>query len=334
MKIKTITALFLILFFLFSCTNSSNMVTKSYIAMGTACSVSINQKKVDRAIFDKIEDRLIDIENKMSIHREDSEVSNINKNGFSHPVKVSADTYYVIKTGYYYSKLSNGVFDITVGPIVKLWNVTGENPKIPTEVEITSTLERVGYENILFDDETMSVSLKREGVVIDLGAIAKGYAADEVKNILMEYGIKSAIINLGGNVFVMGEKEDGVKWRVGIQNPLKDDNEYIVTIEASDETIVTSGGYERFFKSKGKVYHHIFDTKSGYPKENDILSVTVVTKSSIKADALSTTLFLFGSSDGLNFLKQFDGVDAIFITKDKSIIITDNIENRVTIEDF
>ena len=304
--------------------------------MGTKCSVSINhfinQKKVQDTLFSEIEARLIDIENKMSIYKEDSEISQINKYGFIEPVKVSDDTFEVIKSGYYYSELSNGVFDITVGSIVKLWNVSGENPKVPTEDQIKEALNRVGYQNIiLYDDKR--VGLKKEGVVIDLGGIAKGYATDEIRKILLENGIKSAIINLGGNIFVIGEKDSGKKWKVGIQNPLGHYGEYVAIIEVSDETVVTSGSYERFFKSNGKVYHHIFDTKNGYPKETDLLSATIIAKNSTKADALSTTLFILGSDYGFDFIKQFDDIYAIFITKNKDIIATDGIQNRLTIND-
>lgn len=154
---------------------------------------------------------------------------------------------------------------------------------------------------------------------IDLGAIAKGYIADQVKTYLKKQGIKHAIINLGGNVDVIGTKPDGSKYNIGIQKPFDESGEAITSVQLKDQTVVTSGIYERYFKKNGKLYHHILDPRTGYPCENNLYSVSIITDSSTKADALSTTCFLLGYEKGMELIQSMDGVEAIFITDDEKV---------------
>ena len=178
------------------------------------------------------------------------------------------DTYSVIEKAVQYSKLTDGALDATIEPIVKLWGIGTDKERVPSKNEIEEKLKLVNYKDIILDNKNSTVQLKRTGQAIDLGAIAKGYTADEIKKVLLDNKISSALINLGGNVFAVGNKTDGTSWNIGIQNPLDTRGQYLGTISVTDKSVVTSGNYERFFIVDGKRYHHIFDPKTGYPSEN------------------------------------------------------------------
>ena len=182
---------------------------------------------------------------------------------------------------------------------------------------IAEAVSHVDYSKVDINGNTITLKDPKAG--IDLGAIAKGYIADQVKTYLKRQGVKHAIINLGGNVDVIGTKPDGSKYNIGIQKPFDESGEAITSVKLKDQTVVTSGIYERYFKKNGKLYHHILDPRTGYPCENNLYSVSIITDSSTKADALSTTCFLLGYKKGMKLIEQMDGVDAIFITDDEKI---------------
>ena len=241
-------------------------------------------------------ERLNDIENKMSVNIENSEIYNINKNAGDKPTKVSEETFALIKKAVSFGELSGGAFDISLGPVIKLWGIGTENQRIPDKSEITKALQLTGYKKIIIDNENQSIFLKDKGMGLDLGGIAKGHAADEIKRILEENDVKSAIIDLGGNIIAHGNKTDGTEWKVGIQDPYSERNHYLGVLNVSDSTIVTSGTYERFFIENNVRYHHIFDAKTGYPCDNEVMAVTIVADISEDADALSTAV-LFGGDE-------------------------------------
>lgn len=182
------------------------------------------------------------------------------------------------------------------------------------------------YKNILIKDNT--IQLLDPYASIDVGAIAKGYIADKLKDYLKDHGIRHALINLGGNVLAMGKKLDGSEYNIGIQKPFDQTGEPITSIRLSDKSVVTSGTYQRYFESEGKMYHHILDPHTGYPCENNLHSVTIITNSSLTADALSTTCFLLGYDKGLRLINQLDNVDAVFITKDNEIHYSKNFQHK------
>nr|WP_245641366.1 FAD:protein FMN transferase [Thermovenabulum gondwanense] len=282
-------------------------------------------------------DRIAEIHNKMNVNDEESEISSINKLAGRGFAKVSQDTFYVIQKGLYYSSLSHGKFDITIGPLVKLWGIGTERARVPDKNVIESVLPLINYQDVIIDQEKKEVMLKREKMALDLGAIAKGYAADEVMRILKENGIKSAVADLGGNIYVLGTKPNGKSWRIGIQNPFKQRGITFATIEVKDKTIVTSGTYERFFVENGKKYHHILDTKNGYPVENGLVSVTIIGDTSIDCDALSTTTFALGLKEGMKLIENIKGYEAIFVTQDKKVYVTSGVNNynfTITDEEF
>lgn len=304
-------------------------ISKSEFVLDTYCKVVIYDKSSEK-VLDKAFDKLNEINIKMNASNEDSEISNISKNAGLGYVKVSDDTYYVIKKGIEFSQLTGGKFDITVGPLVKLWGIISPNPHVPTEQELKVTLPLIDYKNVLFDDKNKSVMLKVKGMSLDLGGIAKGYAADAVSKILQENGVKHAIIDLGGNVITLGSKPDGSNWKIGIQDPDSTRGDYLGIVSVTNKAVVTSGIYERFFEKDGKRYHHIMDTKTGYPVDNNLASVTIITDESINGDALAKA-FCMGLEKGMEFVKQQKGIEAIFVTKDKKVYITPGLTNNFRI---
>ena len=256
---------------------------------------------------------------------EDSEISRINSAG-GNPVEVSKETIKLIKKGIYYSEMSDGAFDITIAPVSSLWDFKAETPSVPSPEAIAEAVSHVNYENIIIRDNTVKLADPQAG--IDLGAIAKGYIADQIKDYLEEEGVRHAMINLGGNVLAMGSKLDGSDYNIGIQKPFDETGEPITSVKISDKSVVTSGIYQRYFKADGKIYHHILDPNTGYPCENNLYSVTILTDSSLTADALSTTCFLLGYDQGMKLINQLDNVDAVFITNDNQIHYSKNFQNN------
>lgn len=256
---------------------------------------------------------------------EDSEISRINSAG-GNPVEVSKETITLIKKGIYYSEMSNGAFDITIAPVSNLWDFKAETPSVPAPEAIAEAVSHVNYENIIIRDNTVKLTDPQAG--IDLGAIAKGYIADRIKDYLEDEGVKHAMINLGGNVLAMGTKLDGSDYNIGIQKPFDESGESITSVRISNKSVVTSGIYQRYFKEDDKIYHHILDPNTGYPCENNLYSVTILTDSSLTADALSTTCFLLGYDKGMKLINQLDNVDAIFITNDDQIHYSKNFQNN------
>ncbi|KPU27180.1 thiamine biosynthesis protein ApbE [Caloranaerobacter sp. TR13] len=339
-KFKRIICLLLILALFLSLVGCSTKIrnkplTRTEFLLGTIVTVNIYQD-ANPIVLDKVFERIKDIDNKMSKNIKDSDIYKVNINSGNDYIKVSEDVFDVIKRGIFYSKLSNGKFDITIGPLVELWGIGTDRAKVPSEEEINNTIKLIDYKKILLDEKEKKVKLMEKGMKIDLGGIAKGYAADEVADILINENVKHAIINLGGNIFALGSKPDGSPWNIGVQNPFTKRGDYIGIVKVIDKTVVTSGVYERYFEQNGKRYHHILDPYTGYPVENSLVSVSIITNKSIDADALSTVAFSLGLSEGKRLIENLDGVEAIFITKDKRVFITDGLNNtfKLTNPDF
>jgi thiamine biosynthesis lipoprotein len=239
----------------------------------------------------------------------------------------------VISKALEYARLTNGAFDPSVGPLVKLWNIGNGGEKVPPEKEILAAKALVGWRDVEIDNAAHTVFLKRPGMRLDLGAIAKGYAADEIEKIMEKNKVKAAIIDLGGNIFVYGSKRDKSLWRVGIQNPDSSRGAYLGIVTGTQMTVVASGIYERFFIENGKRYHHILSTQNGFPIDNGLVSVSIISESSIDADALSTSLFILGIQRGLDFLKQFPDTYAVFIDKDKKVYLSPGASKKFTLND-
>lgn len=327
-KIKVLTIAILVPIMLTACSNSKTVqepVTKTNFLLDTVIQITAYGPNASESI-EEVFDRISDIEKKMNSKGEKSEIINVNNAAGSNFVKVSPDTFFVVEQGIIYSDLSKGRFDITVGPLVNLWDIGSDNPRVPPEEQISLSLQHINYKDILLDKENYSIMLKKPGMAIDLGAIAKGYAADEAVRILKEKGINTAIVDLGGNVYALGKKPNGKPWRVGIQNPDSNRGQVFATVMVSDKTLVTSGPYERFFEKDGKRYHHILDPHSGYPVENGLVSVTIISDSSIEADSLSTAVFAMGLENGMELVKSLPQVEAVFVTADFKVYTSPGIK--------
>lgn len=301
-------------------------------ALGTVIQISSYGNNGREAMEEAVME-IGDIDDRMSFYKEDSDISKINQNAGGEFQKVSDQTYFVLKRAVDYSILSKGAIDLTVRPITNLWGIGSENPQIPDKEVIDETLKLVNYKDIEFDSMQKAVRLKKTGQSIDVNCIAKGFAADEAKRILLKHKIKHAVINLGGNVVVIGSKLEGTPWRIGIQHPAKDRGNYIGFIDVIDKSIVTSGDYEKFFMYNNEKYHHIIDSRTGYPVKNKIISTTVISEYSIDGDALTTCLYVLGVNEGLKFIECIKDVDAIVITEDKAVYTTERLKKSFIITD-
>jgi thiamine biosynthesis lipoprotein len=340
---KTKIAVLLIL--LISSMNLSGCTSNEYIAysesvyaLGTFVQITIyDNKEVDQEIFDGLVSRLNEIENKMTINIDvNSEVETINEQAGQGYVEVSEDTFDVIKKGVEYTIATEGRFDITVGPIVELWDIGFDGSEVPEEAAINEALPLLGIDKVSLNASTNEVMLEETGMVLDLGGIAKGYAADELKKMLVAYGYESAIIDLGGNIFCHGSKPDGTAFKVGIRDPFGSSSDYLGVLSINNQTVVTSGIYERYFIQEGVTYHHIIDTATGYPVDNELESVSIVASQSVDADALSTGVFSMGVEEGYAFVSDLEDVEAIFVTSEGDVIVTDGLQDSfvVTSDDF
>lgn len=289
--------------------------------LGTLCTVNLFDKGTDAA-YRRIFDRFQEIEDRMSANKGGTDVAAINAAAGVEPVVVHSDVIAVLSEALVFARESGGALDPTIGPLVKLWGIGTDDARVPSQAEIDAALPLVGWRDVVVDTKDSTVFLKRKGMQIDLGAIAKGYAADEAARIIKGYGIPRAIIDLGGNVLAYGEKEGGKPWRVGIQDPSGERGSYVAVISMKNKTMVTSGVYERFLEVDGVRYHHILDTSTGYPVDNGVLSVTIVADRSIDADGLSTTAFALGVEKGLAFIEAQSGIEAVYITDDKKFHAT------------
>jgi len=302
-------------------------------ALGTVCSITLFDQGLD-SIYNEIFARIHEIESLMSVNIPSSDISRINKAAGIEPVQVHKDTFMVIERAVYFAELSGGAFDPTVGPLVSLWGINRDEPRVPSQDEIDAVLPLINWRNIKLDSQTSSVYLTQKGMALDLGSIAKGYAADEAAAIIRKAGIERAIVDLGGNIIMIGERKDKNPWRVGIQNPIEKRGAVIGVLQITEKTVVTSGIYERYFDKDGIRYHHIFDPSNGYPAKNGLLSATVVTDISMDADALSTILFVLGYEKRMVLFNYLPNTETIFVFQDNSIRTTDGVNFTVTDSTF
>lgn len=282
-------------------------------AMNTVISVTARSRHADE-LCKKAIDEVRRIDALMSPAAEGSDIYRINHAEHGSFTEVSPETYELIELSLMVSERTGGAFDITVNPLSELWDFTSESPSVPSKEDIEALTRRVNYRDVLLNPDTHSVCLAKEGMSISLGAVAKGYGASRAIRLLKDGGARDAIVDLGGNICVAGNK------RIGIQTPFKPRGEYFTVCEVSDTSVVTSGAYERYFKEDGKIYHHIIDPKTGYPAVSDIASATIISEDGALADALSTAIFVLGRSRAEDVLADFDGVGAVIYTADGKVL--------------
>lgn len=304
--------------------NDTIPASKEFFAMDTYMEVDAYGDNGEKAVA-KAEKEVNKLDSILSTGKSTSEISKLNKNKKQ---VVSADTMSLIKESVKISKETNSAFNPTIYPLMELWGFTTKNYYVPKDNEIKPLLNHMDIDNIKIDERKNEVSFKDSNMKIDLGAIAKGYTSSKIIDIFKENNIKSGMVTLGGNVQVLGKKPDGSLWKVGIQNPIGED-EYLGVLQTSDKAVITSGGYERNFTKNGKTYHHILDPSNGYPANNGLTSVTIISSDGTLADALSTSLFVMGKDKSIDFYKKTNyDFDFILYTSNDKLIISEGIKDK------
>ncbi len=313
-------------------TINSTITSQESYQIGTYITLSIYaDAEVPGEVFDDLFNLIDYYEYMTSKNIVETELNEINRNAGVAPVTVSDELYDMIRIGLEYSDVSNGLFDLSIGPLVDLWGIGSDHAKLPTETEITNILKSVDYTKIVVDDSTKSVYLSEKGMALDLGAIAKGYIADRLKDMILEKGYESAIINLGGNVLTVGGKPNSDHWNIGVRDPESDAGSTMGVLKLKDNSIVSSGTYERFFIQDNVRYHHILNTETGYPEQNKMLSVSIISDRSVDGDALSTTVFLLGLEKGYAYVETLENIDAVFIMEDHSVYVTSGLKDKFSL---
>tara|TARA_B110000305_G_C19435525_1_gene638712 strand:- start:377 stop:1321 length:945 start_codon:yes stop_codon:yes gene_type:complete len=299
---------------------------RTLILMGSRFDITVvasNEKEgnkyIDSAIFE-----IARIEKLISSWDVNSETSLINKLSGIKPIKVDKELFDLIERSIAISTLTNGAFDISYASMDRIWNYDGTMREMPSEEKISSSIKKVGYQNIIIDKEAQTVFLKLKGMKIGFGAIGKGYAADKAKALLIEKGVKAGIINASGDLNAWGKQANGRDWMVAITNPLNK-NKVFSWLPINDSAIVTSGNYEKFISFNGIRYSHIIDPRTGYPSTG-IISTSIMTSNAELADAISTSVFVMGVETGLDFINQLKGVDCIIIDEQNKIHTSNNIK--------
>lgn len=272
-------------------------------------------------VYTGMETKIREIESVLSMHLSQSEIAAINENAGVQPVEVSQRTFDLLQRAKELSEQSDGAFDITIAPVVELWGITSDHPHVPTDEELAQAMALMGLEDLVLDEEACTAYLTRPGMAIDLGGIAKGWTADQLREYARELGAERGYVSLGGNLMIIGERPDGDPFKFGLRDPQGDASTYLGTVTLEDGcTMATTGGYERYFEEDGIRYHHVLDPRTGYPADSDLLSVAVISKDGTLADYLSTTLFV----QGLEAAKEAAG------SEDYALVMVDQ-ENNVWI---
>ena len=275
---------------------------------------------------------LQDMERVFSNYLPDSEIGKVNAGAGIAAVEVSEETFGVIRRSLELSAASGGIFDITIAPLVKLWGITSENPKVPSADEISNALSYIGYDQVDLDEAAHTVFMPRPGISMDLGAVVKGYAAEKCRDVYEEANVTGALISLGGTVVTVGTHSDGKPFQIGLRDPNGGSNDIFGVLSGEERIIATSGGYERYFEQDGKRYEHILDPRTGYPVETDLLSVTAVSGDGLLADYLSTTLYMLGSEVLEENLNRAE-FSVVAVKTDGTILISDDLKERFTLKE-
>jgi FAD:protein FMN transferase len=332
-------AIFLAGYLYISSGNASTIVERTNFCMGTIVRIKVptgnrNDKTRANEAVNKAFEEINRVEDVFSVYKDTSEISRINRLRKDEKLRASDEVFDLIEKSIEFSKKTEGAFDITVKPLVDLWGKAKKGNRLPTEDEIKLALDRVGYEKIILDEIDRTISFKKEGMALDMGGIAKGYATGRAIGILKKNGIDDAIVSTAGDLYCLGRRSKNKLWKVGVQDPRRK-NRIFSEIELEDMAISTSGDYERYFILNGRRYSHIIDPRTGYPVGDDVVSSSVIASDSSTADILATSLAILGDK-GLTVAKSVKGVDAIIVFKrnDKFIVkMTDGIKKRYEIHE-
>lgn len=306
-------------------TSESKEYEKNLFAMDTYMTFKAYGANSEKALDDAV-NTVSELEKLLSVTDKNSDVYKINSNSGS-SVTVSDTVVKLISDSISFSGQTNGAFDISIYPVTKEWGFTTGDYKVPAQETLDKLLKNVGYGKIETDTKKSAITLPK-GMEIDLGGIAKGYAGQQAANLLKDSGVKSAIINMGGNVQTVGSKYDGSDWKVAIRDPI-DESKYIGYVTVSDKAVITSGGYERYFEDdNGNVWWHILNPKTAYPADSGIISVTVIGDDGMMCDALSTSLFVMGIDKSSDYWRKYKNFEAVFVTDKNEIYITSGLKDN------
>ncbi|OOM68243.1 FAD:protein FMN transferase [Clostridium sp. BL-8] len=307
-----------------------NEYTKIIYLMGTKISLYIKGESAEK-LAEKACDMLINYEEVFSANSDKSQLAMLKKTAPLAPQEVDEELYELIKIGKKHSLCENTYLNIAIGPLIKLWRIGFKGAHVPEKDAIAKVLELLKPENIQLNDEKKTVYFLKKGIEIDLGAIAKGYFADKVMEFFKENGAISAMVDMGGNVLVFGDSpSNGGDWNVGIQNPFLPRGNAVALVKIKDQSVVTSGIYERVFENNGRKYHHIFDSKTGYPIESNIASLTIIADKSLDCDIYTTKLFGLDAASIIHKVNRIKGMGAVVITVDGKLAYTDNLIGRIS----
>ena len=324
LRFLSLTVLVIICTYISGCSRTAEPVTETGFYLDTVVQITLYDTDGRDSCIKNINEcfTLIDnYERLFSATIESSDIWNINHSG-GNPVSVSDDTVNLLQAALYYSELSDGQVDLTVLPLSELWEFGSEgNSHKPNDDAIKEAVSHIDYHVVHIDGNIVTLSDSEASV--DLGFIAKGYIADRLKEYLLEQGVESACISLGGNLVTIGNKPGGQPYRIGIQKPFAAEGEIITAIDVTDSSVVSSGVYERYFYENDVLYHHLLNTATGYPADNNIAGVTILAPSSVDADALSTTCFFLGIDKGMTLIESLDNTEVLFITMDGELLCSD-----------
>ncbi len=302
--------------------------------MGTK--ISIYTKAEDaKNLVSKACNMLRHYEEIFNANSDNSQLAMLKRNAALEPQIVDPELLELIKIGKEYSIDDNSYLNIAIGPLIKLWRIGFKEANVPKKEDIQNILDLLNPENIQLDDEKKTVSFLKQGIELDLGCIAKGYFCDKIMAFFKENAAISAMIDIGGNVLVFGDSPSkGAEWNVGIQNPFLPRGNMVALVKIRNQSVVTSGIYERVFEKNDHKYHHIFDSKTGYPIENNIASLTIIADKSLDCDIYTTKLFGFDTTSIINKVNQIKGMGAIVITVDGNLAYTNNLIKKITLNNM
>ncbi len=299
--------------------SSNTMQTTTLFAMDTVMEL---QALGNEEVLTQAEGIIRDIEKRVSVTDENSEISKLNVAGSA---DLSEDTAKLLSGALSLCEKTDGALDISIYPVLRAWGFTTSEYRVPSDEQISDLIKKVNYSAVSLNGNIASI---KDGMQIDLGSVTKGYTSSKVAECFRENGVTSGLINLGGNVECIGAKPNGEKWKVAIKSPYNDSKSGVfAVIDAEDVAIITSGGYERFFEESGEIYWHILDPRTGYPAKNGLISVTIIGKDGLMCDGLSTALFVKGLEEAIDYWKNNPDFDAVFITDNGDVYITEGISN-------
>ena len=315
-----------------SCKPAVRKESRTVFALGTVCSIQLFTEKPQaeaNAVLQSCISRLEELERHLSANAESSTLIDINKASGVSAVNVPADIYPLFERAVFFAEKTDGSFNPVIGSVVKLWNIGFENAQKPEDRDIQAALSRTGYKDVQLTGA--AVFLRKEEMKLDLGAIAKGFAADELTRIVTQAGIAHAVIDIGGTISAVGKRPDGNLWNIGIRDPRVQQGQPIISAPIEGRCISTSGSYERYFEQDGVRYHHIIDPATGYPVRNNLIAVSVFSTSATDADALSTASFVLGYEKAVKLLAELPDTEVLFIFDDNSVRTTGDLEKNIVI---